>query len=224
MLKKNKLILSLAICIFSETSFSQLRISATTDISLQRNFKKQQEFWAFGQNVIVDFHLTRKDGVYLLFCYYSPEKKFNPMLATAKSIITNPQQISFRNRAKIQLKQFSAGWKYYLKGRNDAEEGWSLYSITGFGIIFGKATNNYSINIDTSLYNIPERPVNGEGHFKRLTLDLGLGFEIPLRGEVYFYSEAKTWIPTTEYPSKYLFVNNNAPFTAMICAGFRILF
>jgi hypothetical protein len=207
-----------------EVLFSQLRVSVASDISLQRNFAKQQEFWAFGQNILVDFHLARKDGIYLLVCYYSPEKKFNPMIATARSITTIPQQIPFTNRAQIRLKQFSAGWKHYLKGASDAEDGWSLYTVTGFGIIFGKATNSYSRNIDTSLYNIPEHPVNGEGHFKRLTIDLGLGWEIPVGGEIYFYTEGKTWIPTTEYPSKYLFVNNNAPFVVMISAGFRILF
>ena len=224
MLKKNKLILLLVISFLAKTSFSQLRVSASTDISLQRNFTKQQSFWAFGQNIFADFYLTPRDGIYTLLCYYSPEKKINPMIATAKSIITTPQQISFTNRAKIRLKQFSAGWKHFIKGSNDAEEGWNLYSITGFGIIFGKATNEYSDNIDTSLYTIPDHPVNGEGHFKRLTLDLGLGWEIPLGGEIYLYAEGKTWIPTTEYPSKFLFVNNNAPFVVMISSGIRILF
>jgi len=66
--------------------------------------------------------------------------------------------------------------------------------------------------------------VNGSGHFKRLTLDVGLGWEVPLSGDIFIYSQAKAWIPTTEYPSRYLFVNNNAPFAAMISAGLRILF
>lgn len=221
---KKAIILLLIICFFSPFSFSQLRVSSSTDISLQRNFTKQQRFWALGQNIVIDLHLTPRNGAYFTFCYYSPEKVKTPLLATAKATTTVPQQIAFVNRAKIRFKQFSTGWKHYLKGTNDAEDSWSLYSITGFGIIFGKAVNEYSVNIDTSLYNSPERPVSGEGHFKRLTLDLGLGWELPLGGEIYFYTEGKTWIPTTEYPSKYLFVNNNAPFAVMISAGFRILF
>lgn len=120
--------------------------------------------------------------------------------------------------------QISLGWKYYLVGTNESETAWNLYGVAGFGLIFGKATNIYSIAVDTSLYNAPLQPVNGIGHFKRLTLDLGLGWEIPLAGDIYLYAEGKTWIPTTEYPSKYLFINNNAPLTGMVTAGLRILF
>jgi hypothetical protein len=31
-------------------------------------------------------------------------------------------------------------------------------------------------------------------------------------------------IPTTDYPSQYLFVNENAPFTASLNLGIRLLF
>src|SRR5436190_1481643 len=113
---------------------SQTRVSVGTDISFQRNLKKDQRFWTIGQTVTIDWHFTPKEGAYALVCYYS------------------------------------------------------------------------------------------NGHFKRLTIDLGLGWEIPLGGDIFIYSEGKAWIPTTEYPSKYLFVNNNAPLAAMISAGLRILF
>ena len=223
-MKKNSTILLLTICAFSQIVFSQTRVSIETAVSFQRSFKKDQRFWAFGQDVIINWHFTPRSGAYASVSYYSNGNFKNHLSATAKSSATSPQEIFFINKAKLRLEQISFGWKHYFIGTNDAETGWNVYSITGFGLIFGKATNNYSATIDTSLYNAPQRPVDGSGHFKRLTLDLGLGWEIPLGGDIYFYSEGKVWIPTTEYPSKYLFVNNNAPLTAMGSAGLRILF
>ncbi len=221
---KNRTILFLIACAFSQIAFSQTRVSIATDLSLQRSFKKEQRFWALGQNIVIDWHFTPKSGAYASVCYYSKGSFQNPLSATAKSSTTLPQQIFFTNNEQVRLKQISLGWKDYFIGTSDAESKWSLYGIAGFGLIFGKATNTYSAAIDTSLYNPPQQPVNGSGHFKRLTLDLGLGWEIPLAGDVYFYSEGKIWIPTTEYPSKYLFVNNNAPLAAAVSAGLRILF
>jgi len=203
---------------------SQTRVSLGTDISFQRNFKKDQRFWTIGQTVTIDWHFTPKEGAYALVCYYSNGNFKNKLSATAKSQATIPQKIFFENSAQVRLEQISFGWKYYCVGSSDAEKNWNLYAIAGFGLIFGKATNGYSMIIDTSLYNPPQQPVNGIGHFKRLTIDLGLGWEIPLGGDIFIYSEGKAWIPTTEYPSKYLFVNNNAPLAAMISAGLRILF
>src|SRR5215208_3128070 len=101
---KNAIILLLIICSLSQFSFSQLRVSSSTDISLQRNFKKQQRFWALGQNIVLDLHLTPVNGIYFTFCYYSPEKVKTPLLATAKATSTIPQQIAFVNRAKIRFK------------------------------------------------------------------------------------------------------------------------
>jgi hypothetical protein len=223
-LKKNRIILLLIICGFSQIIFSQTRVSIATDFSFQRSFKKDQRFWTFGQGVAIDWHFTPKEGTYALVCYYSNGNFKNQLSANAKSPATFPQQIFFINRAEVRLEQISLGWKHYFIGTSDAEKNWSLYTTAGFGLIFGKATNNYSVAIDTSLYDAPQQPVNGSGHFKRLTLDLGLGWEIPLGGDIFIYTEGKAWIPTTEYPSKYLFVNNNAPFAAMISAGLRILF
>lgn len=222
-MKKNKTILLLAISGFSQVSFSQGFISVTTGLSLQRSLKKDQRFWAVGQDVIFNWHYTSRTGLYASVSYYTDGKFNNTLSATAKLPTTTPQEISFTNKAELRLEQLSLGWRYYLVGAADAEETWNLYGITGFGLIFGKATNNYSTTIDTSLYNAPQQPVNGSGHFKRLTLDLGLGWEIPLRADIFFYAEGKTWIPTTDYPSKYLFVNDDAPFIVNISAGLRIV-
>jgi hypothetical protein len=221
---KTGIISLLAFCLWSTTCFSQFRFSTATGLSLLRNFTEHQQFFSVGHEIILDFHVNPKNGAYASFAYYSPEKKNNAMLAIAKSSTTIPQQVSFINHSRISFKQFSLGWKHYVRGVNDAEIEWGLYTITGFGIVFGKTVNEYSLIVDTTLYNLPGNPVSGEGHFKRLTVDLGLGWDLPVSSEMFFYAEAKAWIPTTEYPSKYLFINNNAPFTATIAAGIRILF
>jgi hypothetical protein len=66
--------------------------------------------------------------------------------------------------------------------------------------------------------------LSGKGNFKRLTLDLGLGLEFPVGGDIYLYFEGRALVPTTDYPSNFLFINNNAPFTGAVNAGLRILF
>jgi hypothetical protein len=222
-LKKNQTILLLITLGVCQISFSQGFFSLASGLSLQRSFKKDQRYWAIGQDVICNYHFS-KTGIYASVSYYTDGKFKNELVASAKSPGTSPQEIFFTNSAVLRLRQISLGWRYYLLGAPDAEQHWALYGITGFGLIFGKATNNYSATIDTSLYNAPPQPASGSGHFKRLTLDLGLGWEMPLRGDIYFYAEGKTCIPTTDYPSKYLFVNDNAPLTASVSAGLRILF
>src|ERR1043166_9591557 len=101
------------------------------------------------------------------------------------------------------------GWKHYLKGASDLEAKWSVYGYAGFGLLLGRVINTHSVAIDTSFYSVPVR--NGKANFKRLTFDVGVGYEIFLGGDIYFYNEARVWIPTTDYPSKYIFINNNDP-------------
>jgi len=189
-----------------------------------RSFKNDQRFWAVGQNIRIDWDFTSKGGAYASLSYSSYGKFTNELSATAKAATTSPQQISFDNNAQIRFEQISLGFKHYFVGSTDAEVNWNLYTITGFGLMFGRVTNDYSTSIDTSLYNAPQQPVNGKGHFKRLTLDLGVGWEIPLSADFYLYASGKVWIPTSDYPSKYLFVNDNAPLIAMFGIGVRILF
>lgn len=198
------------------------RLSVASDISVQRNFKPQQKYFAFGHTTKFILHLTPKESIYTWIAFYSRGHFHNNVTAVAKSPLTIPQTINYTNRARMGLKQFSLGYHRYLKGQPDIEEGWNLYGYAGFGLVFGRVLNAQSIAIDTNTHTVPVR--NGEGNFKRLTVDLGIGWEKPLVGDFFFYTEARVWIPTTDYPSKYIFVNDNAPFVGMLCAGLRILF
>lgn len=210
-------------CIFlSAVSFAQTQFSIATDIGVQRSFKKGQQYWAFGHTVQTHFHFTPKDGAYAWISYYTPGKFSNNVTATAKSVSTSPQQINYINNADMRFKQISIGWKKYLKGSSQLQEGWSLYAYAGFGLLLGRVINNHSANIDTSVYKVPVR--SGKANFKRLTADLGLGWETPIGADIFFYAEGRVWIPTTDYPSKFIFVNDNAPLVAMLNAGIRILF
>jgi len=205
-------------CVFAQRP----AFSIATDIGLQRSIKKEQQYWAVGHTVHLHFHITSKDGVYAWISYYSNGKFNNDLTATAKSPTTIPQQINYRNSAEMRFKQFSLGWKHYLKGSSDAEKGWSLYGYAGFGLLLGRVINTHSVSIDTADYFVPVR--SGKANFKRLTLDLGLGWEVPLGGDVFFYTEGRVWVPTTDYPSKYIFINRNAPLVASLNFGIRIFF
>ncbi len=221
-LLNKRITITVFFALLSTGAFSQQGFSIATDVGLQRNFKKEQLYWAFGHTTQALFHLTPKDGIYIWFAYYSKGNFKNNVTADAKSALTIPQQVNYTNNAKMRLKQFSVGWRKYLKGTPDEEKTWSLYGFAGFGLLLGGITNTHSVTVDTAVYNVPVRA--GEANFKRLTMDLGLGWEVPIGGDLYFYTEGKLWIPTTNYPSKYIFVNNNAPFVAMLGAGIRILF
>jgi len=219
-----KHILFLAFLFTPGIIFSQTRISASTNFIILRSFKKDQRFWAIGQDVFVDWHFTNKGGAYASLSYSSNGNFTNQLSANAKDSATSPQQISFTNKAQMRVQQISLGFKHYFVGTIDAEDKWNLYSTTGFGLMFGRVSNSYSTTIDTSLYYAPQNPVNGRGHFKRLTLDLGLTWEVPLSADFYFYVTGKVWIPTSDYPSKYLFVNDSAPLIGSAGLGIRTLF
>ncbi|HMU44879.1 MAG TPA: hypothetical protein PKC72_00865 [Chitinophagaceae bacterium] len=196
--------------------------SVATDLTIQRNFKKEQKFWAFGQTIHTIFHLDGQNGVYVWFSIYSNGKFKNDVTATAKSTATIPQEINYVNSGKMRLKELSIGWRKYLKGTFDEEKKINIYGYAGFGLLLGRIENTHSVSIDTADYNVPVR--SGKANFKRLTFDLGLGVEQPVGGDFFLYGECRAWIPTTDYPSKYIFVNSNAPFTGMICVGLRLLF
>ncbi len=175
-----------------------------------------------GHAVNANFHLTPKETVLVSFSYYTNGKFKNNLSAIAKNASTIPQQVRYINDAKMRFRVLSAGLKKYLKGTAVSEKTWNLYGTAGFGLLLGKIVNTHSLIVDTALYTLPV--LSGEAHFKRLTFDLGFGWEQPIGGDFYFYTEARTIIPASDYPSKYLFVNRNAPFTGSIVAGLRILF
>jgi hypothetical protein len=222
-LKKYPVILFFLAAFFTSPLVAQPpQFSMGTDIDLLRSFKEDQQFWAFGHTLHANFHITEKDGVYFWLSYYTNGKFTNDLTATAKSPLTNPQEIDYSNKASMGFRHFSIGWKKYLIGAYNIEAGWNLYAYAGFGMLAGRVENTQEVTIDTSLYKLPVLP--GIGKFKRLTLDLGLGWEIPLGGEIFLYTEGRLWVPTTDYPSKYVFVNTNAPLVGMLCSGIRIVF
>jgi hypothetical protein len=204
------------------SAFSQFLFSVATDVSGQHNFKKGQEYWSIGQTVQTHFNLTPREGIYVWFSYYSNGKYKDDLVAMARSSSTSPQTISYVNRSKMRLKQLSIGWKKYLIGSCDAEKGFNTYVSAGFGLVLGRIINTPSVMVSDAQYKLPV--TQGQGNFKRLTIDPGIGIEHYLGGDVYMYGETRVWIPTTDYPSNYLFVNDDAPWMAMINLGFRVNF
>ena len=89
--------------------------------------------------------------------------------------------------------------------------------------MLGKASNSYNTPVDSSQYLIPQ-PMEGSSAFKRLTIDAGLGTEFPLGTAFFVYTEARTWIPTTHYPSPYLYKSNyDIPTIVAFNLGLRVL-
>ncbi len=223
MYNKLKILIALYFCFASTVLFSQkMQFSLATDVSLLRSFKKEQRFWAIGQTITGHFNFAPAEGLYAWLSYYSNAQFSNYPTATAKSSTTVPQQIDYMNRVQYHIKHFSVGWKHYFKGAYNIEEKWSLYGYAGFGILFSTVTNTHSVRIDSANYNIPV--LQGKDNFNRLTLDLGLGYERPVGGDIYVYAEARAVLPTTDYPTNFLLVNESAPLTAAVNMGFRILF
>jgi hypothetical protein len=199
-----------------------MQFSLSTNFSVLRSFKEDQKYWAVGQTVVGHFHFTPKNELYAWISYYNNGKFDNRVFATAKLPATTPQIVPYVNSSQLRFKHISLGWKHYLKGSSNAEEKWNFYGYAGLGLMLGAITNSHSVAIDSADYSVPV--LAGKGNFKRLTLDLGLGYEYPLGGDVFVYVEGRTLIPTTDYPSNYLFINKYAPVTASANIGFRVLF
>jgi hypothetical protein len=209
---------SLALAVYGQN----MQFSFSTDASVLRSFKKFQRFWSVGQTITGHFNFKPREGIYAWLAYYSNAKFSNYPTAYAKSIATAPQQVDYMNRAQLGLKHLSLGWRHYFKGAFNIEEGWSIYGYGGFGILFGTITNTHSVIIDTADYNVPV--FAGKDNFTRLTVDLALGYELPLGGNIYLYAEGRTLLPTTEYPTAYLLVNKRAPITGSVNMGMRFIF
>jgi hypothetical protein len=221
-LKKRSSITGFFLAITATAIAQPARFSIATDLSVQHNFKKEQRFTVIGHTVQAQFHLTPKECIYVWFVYYSNGKFKNQLTATAKSPATVPQQINYVNNANMRLKQLSIGWKKYLKGNAEAEKGINIYAHVGFGLLLGRIENSHSASIDTADYHVPV--ISGRANFKRLTIDPGLGVEKYLGADIFLYSEARVWIPTDGYPSRYIYINNRAPWAGMLSVGLRVLF
>ena len=204
------------------TGSAQIRISVAPDLSIMRNFSPKQKFWTLGSTVQFDFHFNSKQSAYAWLTYYIPGKFKNNFNAVAKSSATTPSVVPFKASASWRNNEISVGWKPYIKGSYDAEEGYNIYGIAGFGLMFTKVENIFAPAIDTSLFNTPT--LAGKSQFYRLTIDLGAGIEFPIGGNFFLYGDVRTWIPTTDYPSPYLHNNTNVPFPFMLSGGMRLLF
>lgn len=203
---------------------AQVKFSLATNISALHNFDGVQKFTVAGQTVIPQWHLDKKTTLYSWFSYHANGKYRHSLVADAKSTATLPQTFTFTTRSEMKLRQLSLGVKRYFIGNYDKLEKFNLYGAAGFGLLLGNATNNFLTVIDTSLYTVRNNIVNGSGDFKRLTFDLTGGVEFPLSYEIFLYSEIRTYIPASNYPSNYLLKTNNAPFPVSINLGIRVLF
>ena len=217
-----KLFIAVIFALSVNAVIAQARFSIASDLGVQRNFKENQEFWAIGPTIQVLLHLSPKDAGYFWYGFFSNGKFSHTLIASAKDPLVQPSLIFYRNDARMRLKHISLGWRRYLKGHPGIEKDYNIYANGGFGLIFGRIINTLTTTPDTSLYNVAI--YGGQGNFKRLTLDLGTGIEIPFGSDFFMYSEARVWIPTTDYPSKYMFINNKAPFVGMLVLGFRTYF
>lgn len=220
---RKKITISAFFFLWAGIAFAQYpSLSISTDLGLVRNFSKEQRFIALHNTIRTDFHLTMKDGIQVSFGYSTAGKYINSVTATALDPGTVPQKLDYDNKGKMRIRLLTASWKHYLKGHPQTETSWNLYSRTGFGLLMGWVDNIPSRSIDTSLYHIPVK--SGNANFKRLTLDLAVGWEKPLGADFHFYTEARVSVPSPGYPSPFLLVNDHAPFMAVVCGGLRILF
>jgi len=202
---------------------AQLAYSIATDVSILRSFSPQQHFLAFGQTVKGNWHFSKKETAYAWVSYYTNGRFKNRATAIANGLTTQPPFINYTVYSKLRYRQVSVGWKHYFKGAYNEETSWNLYGLAGFGLLLGKAENTYSQLIDTIQYEAPIRPTAGTGNFKRLTFDIGIGTEIPLGSTIYFYTELRSWLPESDYPSKYLINRSQLPQTLLLNGGIRVL-
>jgi hypothetical protein len=203
-------------------SHAQIRFSFATDLCIMRNFSPDQEFWSVGETVQSNIHFNKKQSAYAWISYYTPSKYSNDFTAAAKLPTTSPSTIPFTATAQWKTGHVSFGWKHFFKGSFDAETGYNIYSLAGFGLMFTKVENTFSTPVDTSLYSAAT--LAGTDKIYRLTFDVGLGLEYPISGNFYLYGDLRTWIPTSDYPSPYLHSNKNVPMPVLVSLGLRIPF
>jgi hypothetical protein len=204
-------------------TIGQRSSSITTDLSVLRSFSEGQAFTVIGQTIQFQYHFTPKESGYAWINYYSPGKYKNTLTAIAKDPLTTPATTMLGVSSELRFRQVSLGWKHYFKGASNGEELFHVYGTAGFGLLVSKIENQYRQSIDTALYVIPQRSINGSKEFRRLTFDLGLGSEFQIGGGIYLYGELRTWLRASSTPSPYLY-KNSTPQVAILSGGLRILF
>lgn len=197
--------------------------SIATDVSLLRSFTKGSSFWAIGQTVQAQYHFHSKTSAYGSICYYTNGAFKNQLSAIATDSSIGLQQLNYTSKTTLRFRQFSVGFRHYFKGASNSEATWNLYGLAGFGLLLVRATNAYNIPVDTTQYHIPQQSLAGAKNIVRLTADVGLGIETLLGGGIYLYTDLRTWIQTSRFPSPYLY-NNALPRVAILSGGIRILF
>jgi hypothetical protein len=207
---------------FIAANAQQPQFSLNIDVGVLRSFREGQQFWAPGQTVAGHFHLSPKNGAYIFLNYHLNGKFSNHTAATAKLPATSPQQIPYTNKADLDFLHISIGWKRYITGAYYRDAKSNLYAYAGLGLMMAKVANLHSVHIDTADYVLPV--ASGEGKFKRLTIDPGIGYERSFGGDVFFYIEGRSLIPISNYPSPYLLVNGYVPVSAAVHLGIRIFF
>lgn len=220
-----KKLLTLFVILFTTVvAHAQVRFSIATNVSVLRNFSPQQKFWSFGQGVEGDFHFSAKNTAYAWIDYHTQGSFTNTFSAEAKSSATTPAQTNYRVTGKWKFRQVSLGLKHYFKGAFNADANWNLYGAAGFGLLFAKAENLLASPVDTNVYQLAPAPVLGADEFKRLTVDVAVGTEIPIASGFFVYSDVRTSVPASDYPSPLLHNQKHVPLPLMLNAGIRILF
>ena len=209
--------------IVCQSLMAQTPFSIATDLSVLRDFTKDQSFTVLGQTVRAEYHFKPKSAVYGWINYYTKGNFKNTLTATAKDAATNPQAIPYDVATTLRYRQVSIGWKQYFVGGAITEGNWNLYGSAGFGLVAAKVINTLDPPVDTSNYRIEPRAIAGNGDFIRLSFDLVAGGEVKVASTIFLYAEARTWIPASSNPSRYLY-NDNAPRVAILGGGIRILF
>lgn len=202
---------------------AQKAVSVGTDVSILRNFTRDQSFTTVGQTIHFNAHFSSKEALYAWVSYYVNGKYKNDLQALARDPFSTPLHLNYTASSKMGLRQISIGWKHYLKGTYNNDSTWNLYAKAGFGLLTGKIENSYDPPVDTALYFVPQKAIEGTGHFNRLTFDLALGVEYPIGSAVYLFGEARTWLQSSDYPSPYMY-NNKMPQVLMLNGGLRVLF
>jgi hypothetical protein len=209
--------------VIGTVAFSQKpSFSVASQFSLLRNVTRGQKFWAAGQHVQANLHLSPKETAYASIEYYTEGTFENNFTATAKQATSTPQTFPFTAKGTIRFRELSLGLKHYFRGGHSHREGINFFGTAGFGFLFARMSNSFSPPFDTTVYSSPI--VAGRSIVKRLSFDAGLGAETHIRGPVFVFATMRTWLPASYQPSRYLHNSDRMPLTVMGGVGVRVLF